>query len=90
VDPRVDLDDMEKSKFLILPGLELRPVGRPARIQSLYRLHYPGSSVKKELLNVIRSREAQSGGNVLDFYMGGAWFESQPVHRLYPLKCAEH
>jgi hypothetical protein len=31
---------MEKRKFLALPGLELRPLlGRPARSQSLYRLH---------------------------------------------------
>jgi hypothetical protein len=44
VDPRVGLDDMEKIKFLILPGLELRPLRRPARSQSLYRLRYPGSS----------------------------------------------
>jgi hypothetical protein len=29
VDPRVDLDDVEKRKFLILPGLELRPLGHP-------------------------------------------------------------
>jgi hypothetical protein len=29
--PRPSLDDMEKRKFLTLPGLELRPVGRPAR-----------------------------------------------------------
>jgi hypothetical protein len=28
---------------LTLPGLELRPLGRPARSQSLYRLRYPGS-----------------------------------------------
>jgi hypothetical protein len=35
---------MEKRKFLTLPGLELRPVGRQARIQSLYRLRYPGST----------------------------------------------
>jgi hypothetical protein len=32
------LDDMEKRKFLTLPGLDLRPLGRPACIQSLYRL----------------------------------------------------
>jgi hypothetical protein len=31
-------------KFLTLQGLELRPLGRPARSQSLYRLRYPGSS----------------------------------------------
>jgi hypothetical protein len=44
VDPRAGLDDEKKRKFLTLLGLELRPVGRPARSQSLYRLRYPGSS----------------------------------------------
>jgi hypothetical protein len=43
VDPRAGLDDLEKRKFLTLPGLEIRPLGRPARSQSLYRLRYPGS-----------------------------------------------
>jgi hypothetical protein len=42
VDPRAGLDDVEKRKLLTLPGLELRPLGRPARSQSLYRLRYPG------------------------------------------------
>jgi hypothetical protein len=31
VAPRASLDDVEKKKFLTLPGLELRPLGRPAR-----------------------------------------------------------
>jgi hypothetical protein len=31
VDLRADQDDLEKRKFLTLPGLELRPLGRPAR-----------------------------------------------------------
>jgi hypothetical protein len=31
---------------LPLPGLEIRPLGRPARSQSLYRLRYPGSCFK--------------------------------------------
>jgi hypothetical protein len=44
VDPRASLDEVEKKKFLTLPVLELRPLGRPARSQSLYRLRYPGSS----------------------------------------------
>jgi hypothetical protein len=35
--------DMEKIKFLTLPGLEFRPLSRPARSQSLYRLRYSGS-----------------------------------------------
>jgi hypothetical protein len=43
VDPRAGLDDMEEWKFLTLPGLEPRPLSRPARSQSLYRLRYPGS-----------------------------------------------
>jgi hypothetical protein len=45
VDPRAGLDDLEKRKFLSLPGLELRPLGRPASSQSLYRLRYPGSII---------------------------------------------
>jgi hypothetical protein len=43
VDPRAGLDDVEKRKFLTLPGLELRPLCRPAHCQSLYRLRYPGT-----------------------------------------------
>jgi hypothetical protein len=43
VDPRAGLDDVEKKKFLTQPGLELRPLGRPARSQSLFRMRYPGS-----------------------------------------------
>jgi hypothetical protein len=35
VGPRNGLDDVEKRKFLTLPGLELRTIGRPARSQSL-------------------------------------------------------
>jgi hypothetical protein len=43
VGPRAGLDDLEKRKFLTLPGLELWPLGRPARNQLLYRLRYSGS-----------------------------------------------
>jgi hypothetical protein len=43
VDPRAGLDNVKNRKFLILPGLELRPLDRPARSQSLYQLRYPGS-----------------------------------------------
>jgi hypothetical protein len=42
VGSRAGLDDMEK-KNLTLRGIELRPLGRPVRRQSLYRLRYPGS-----------------------------------------------
>jgi hypothetical protein len=37
--------DMERRKFLILPGLKLRSLSRSTRSQSLYRLRYPGSRV---------------------------------------------
>jgi hypothetical protein len=40
VDPRTGLDDVEKRKFLTLPGLELRPLDLLARSQSIYRLRY--------------------------------------------------
>jgi hypothetical protein len=35
------LDDVEKRKFLALPGLKIRPFNRPARRKTLYRLLYP-------------------------------------------------
>jgi hypothetical protein len=40
VDPTGGLNDMEKRKFLNLPGLELRTFRRPARTKSLYRVRY--------------------------------------------------
>jgi hypothetical protein len=32
VDPRADLDNLDKRKFFTLPGLELRPLSRPFNI----------------------------------------------------------
>jgi hypothetical protein len=51
VDPRTGLDDLEKWKFLPPPGLELRPLSRPARSQSLYRLRYRGSLDWRNMLD---------------------------------------
>jgi hypothetical protein len=39
--------------FLNLPGLELRPLSRPASIQSQYRLRYPGSLIKWNINYII-------------------------------------
>jgi hypothetical protein len=36
VDLGAGLDDLEKRKFLTLPGLDLRPLGRPATVASRY------------------------------------------------------
>jgi hypothetical protein len=41
VESRAVLDEVERRKFLTLPELEPRPLGRPARCHSLYRLRYP-------------------------------------------------
>jgi hypothetical protein len=38
--PRAGLDDMDERTFLSL-AIEIRPLDRPARSQSLYRLSYP-------------------------------------------------
>jgi hypothetical protein len=43
VGPRARVDDVEKSKILTVSILELRPLGRPDRGQTLYRLRYPSS-----------------------------------------------
>jgi hypothetical protein len=39
VGPRAGLDEVEKRKFLTIPGLELRPLGRPARSKSTLSRH---------------------------------------------------
>jgi hypothetical protein len=42
VDPKFDLVDIEKLKFLTLLVLEIQPLGHPALRQSLFRLRYRG------------------------------------------------
>jgi hypothetical protein len=39
---------MEKRKFLTPPGLELRPLGLPARSQSLYRMRCPDRAIERK------------------------------------------
>jgi hypothetical protein len=57
VDPTTGLDNMEKWKFLILPGLEPRPLSRPAHSQSLYLLLVTKCNFKEGPVNpIIRSR----------------------------------
>jgi hypothetical protein len=52
MDPRAGLDDVEKRQFLILLGLELRPLRRPSRSQSLYRIRMGrGSNLISEYSN---------------------------------------
>jgi hypothetical protein len=65
MDPRASLDDVEERKSLTLSGLELRPLGRPARSQSLCRLRYPGSRkegfcIKNERSKTMRRKSINS------------------------------
>jgi hypothetical protein len=50
---RTGLDDMEKRNFLILPILEVRPLGRPTRSQSLFRLRYKRKPVQVPFDSVV-------------------------------------
>jgi hypothetical protein len=69
VDPRSCLDDVEKWKFLPPPGLELWPVGRPVRSQSLYRLRYPVcilySFLKKKSVYNVKPTKVKSDWEIL-------------------------
>jgi hypothetical protein len=72
--PQSPSRDVEKRKFLTLLGVELRPLGRPARSQSLYRLRYSGSIrcsmdwlIKKGLITyswITRHSSSDSNGAV--------------------------
>jgi hypothetical protein len=65
VDPRVDLNDVEKKKFLTLPGLELRPLGRPVHGQSLYQLRYPGSFENEVVRIMCNENEVRELGEII-------------------------
>jgi hypothetical protein len=51
VDLRASLEDLERRKFLTLLGLELRPIGLPARSQSLYTVQ-TGRKIKFTLFSI--------------------------------------
>jgi hypothetical protein len=68
VDLRVGLDDVEKRKFLTLPGLELRLLGRPARSYSLYRLRYPAYGLLKLVRSLVHRRLLDTRGIQLDVH----------------------
>jgi hypothetical protein len=62
VDPRAGPDDVENRKFLIIPGLELQPLGRPARSQSLYRLRYSGTNFNEYFFKLLKYLVSESVG----------------------------
>jgi hypothetical protein len=51
VGPRHGLDAVVRINVLTLPGLELRPLSRSGRSQSLYRVRYPGSMTQSAAQN---------------------------------------
>jgi hypothetical protein len=65
VDPKAGLNNVEKRKFLTPPGLELRPLRRPARSQSLLPL-FPAFIYTVYMLNGEGARGSVVGcGTVL-------------------------
>jgi hypothetical protein len=83
VDPIAGLDEVEKRKFLTLPGLEPRPLDRPARSQSLYRLRSPGSlyvGMYRYRISALPGRVIAQA-DILRFLIAAARFRSQV--RLY-------
>jgi hypothetical protein len=70
MNPRTCWGDMEKRKFLTLPELERRPLGRPAHSQSLHRLRYPGPLYCFS----INSKSEQTRGPYPDFRATGGQF----------------
>jgi hypothetical protein len=72
VGPRAVLDDVKKRKFLTLPGLELRPLDRPARSQSLYRLRCHG---------FYRERERERGRERVCFSYFVSYFSTLAMYR---------
>jgi hypothetical protein len=53
VGSRAGLNEVKKRKFLTQLGLDLRPLCRPARSQSLYQQRYPGSSLMITYLLIV-------------------------------------
>jgi stalled ribosome alternative rescue factor ArfA len=81
VDPRAGLDDLEKRKFLTLPELELHPLCRPARSQSLCRLRYPGSSIKRGGKGIWERKMRRNGLRYFDKKFYKVWFSHSKVNR---------
>jgi hypothetical protein len=56
VDHTAGLDDVEERKFLTLPGLEIRPLGRPARSQSLHWLRQK-QNLELQNMNIFKRKQ---------------------------------
>jgi hypothetical protein len=72
VGTRAGLDEVEKRKFLSLPGLELRPLGHPACSQSLYQLRY-----------TIPSKSNPHDMHVLDYHSASTENSDLAYHHLF-------
>jgi hypothetical protein len=71
VGPRTGLDDVERRKILPLTVVELGPLGRPARSQTLYRLRYPGSFSEGYIAPIFRlACSLHRGGYLLVLFLG--------------------
>jgi hypothetical protein len=65
VDPRADLDSRGmENNILILPGIKLRFLGRPAHTLSPYRLSYPGYDHQTRVLTKISLEDVKESKNL--------------------------
>jgi hypothetical protein len=69
VGPRAGLDDVERRKFLTLPGLEFQRLGRPARSQSIYQLRLQMRAVAVSMLNNYLTAEKEWCPSFLEKYL---------------------
>jgi hypothetical protein len=60
VGPRAGLDEVDKRKFLILLGLELRPLGRPVAIPTMLSHLLNKNSVHNDIKNEMQSQQMLS------------------------------
>jgi hypothetical protein len=79
VDPRAGLDDVEHRKFFILPGLEIRPLGRPALasrsdLSGIFRTMYLFS------LRVVSLLSSRITSSALVWFSNFLWYSTVLFH----------
>jgi hypothetical protein len=72
VGPSAGLDEVKRRKILLIPGLEIRHLGRPAHSQSLYRLRYPCSSYMHTYIHTLTCHRLKRGFGLVNRFIGSS------------------
>jgi hypothetical protein len=80
MNPRAGLDDVEKKKFLTLPRLNLRPLRRSSRNQSLYRLPFR-DSCRNIVLKIVCIVETINGYELYNCREGFTGDENEKIEK---------